>query len=118
MLFERTPDLVVLASRDGRIVSMNPAVRAFLDGRTAAGTHLHALLDVVSPALSAKRRAALDEALRSAHDWQGTVDLLDAVGNLVPYACTLASDDEGLLLLARDTHELRAREAVERELAG
>jgi signal transduction histidine kinase/CheY-like chemotaxis protein len=117
MLFERTPDLVVVAGRDGRVVSMNPAARAFLGGRGADGAHLHELLDVVAPALSAQRRAGLDEALRSARNWHGTVDLVDVFGNLVPYACTLTSSDEGLLLLARDTHEQRARENVERELA-
>ena len=37
MLFERTPDLVVVAGRDGRVVSMNPAARAFLGGRGADG---------------------------------------------------------------------------------
>src|SRR6195952_2686761 len=118
MLFERTPDLIVVASRDGRIVSMNPAASAFLGGRTRPDEELHHLLDVVAPSISATRRAGVDEALHSARDWQGTVELLDATGNALPYLCTLASDDDGLLLLARDTHELRSREAMERELVG
>lgn len=118
LLFDRMPDLVVLAESDGRISRLNPAARAFLGGRAGDVATLHQLLEVVAPTLSATRRAGLDEALQSAQDWQGSVDLLDAFGNLVPYACTLVSAEDGVLLLARDTHEQRLRETVERQLSG
>ena len=115
-LFERTPDLVVLAGRDGRLERLNPAARGFLAGRVDEGTGLHELLDVVAPALSAERRSGLIEALRTAKTWHGVVDLVDALGTTVPYQCSLSSEGDGVLLLARDAHEHRAREAAEREL--
>ena len=118
MLFERIPDLVVLARRDAQLERLNPAAQVFLAGRAHAGMTLHGLLDVVAPSLSLRRRSGLDEALRSARTWHGTVDLLDATGNAVPYHCTLETGEDGVLMIARDTHEQRAREAAERELEG
>jgi signal transduction histidine kinase/CheY-like chemotaxis protein len=117
LLFERVPDLVVLANRSGRIERLNPAATAFLGGRGAEGMTLVELLDAVAPTLSARRREALEGALSDSRSWNGLVDLVDTAGKACPYACTLASDDEGVLLLARDTHDLRGREAAERELA-
>jgi signal transduction histidine kinase/CheY-like chemotaxis protein len=118
MLFERMPDLVVLAEPDGGLLRLNPAARAFLGGRASEIATLHQLLDVVAPGLSATRHAGFSEALLGARDWQGSVELQDAFGNLIPYACTLASGADGVLLFARDTHEQRAREVVERQLIG
>ncbi len=117
LLFERVPDLVLLANRAGRIERLNPAATAFLGDRGGEGMALVELLDTVAPTLSARRRAALEEALSGSRSWTGLVDLVDAAGAVLCYSCTLASDDEGVLLLARDTHDLRAREVAERELA-
>jgi signal transduction histidine kinase len=118
VLFERMPDLVVLVDPAGQLTRLNPAAQSFLGERAYPGMSLHALLDVVAPGLGPRRRAALDSALHEARTWTGTVDLLDSHGTVVPYTCTLATEAEGGLLLARDTIEQRAREAAERALAG
>jgi signal transduction histidine kinase len=118
LLFERVPDLVVLANCDGELTDLNPAARAFLGERGSAGMALNKLLDLVAPSLSPGRRDGLDAALREARNWSGTVDLLDVAGEAVPYQCTLATNADGVLLLARDTQEQRSREAAERELTG
>jgi signal transduction histidine kinase len=116
-LFERLPDLLVLAAPTGRITRLNPAAQSFLGDRAAKYETLHDLLDVVAPPVSSARRRTLDRALTEATFWSGAMNLLDTAGAAVPHTCTLISDVEGVLFLARDNHDQRAREAAERELA-
>lgn len=115
-LFERLPELVVLAEGDGRLRELNAAARAFVGSRGREGMALGHLLDVLAPTAPSARRAALDAALAEGQSWGGVLDLLDPSGALLPHLCTLTGDVHGIALICRDATDQRAREAAEREI--
>jgi signal transduction histidine kinase/CheY-like chemotaxis protein len=116
ILFERLPDVVVLAERDGRITRWNPAAAAFLGDRVSPGMPLAELLDTVSSPSTPGRDRLLRAVSNARRSWSGLIDLLDAGEEPVPFSCQVEVGDDGILLLARDARDLRAREAAEREL--
>ncbi|MDQ1649292.1 MAG: hypothetical protein QOG60_1349, partial [Frankiaceae bacterium] len=103
---------------DGRVVRWNPAAEAFLAGRAPSGATVAELVEIVAPASDRHPGPSFEAAARTPGGWQGTLELLDAHGTLVPHACALVSGPEGLLLHARDLRDQRAREVAERELVG
>jgi two-component system phosphate regulon sensor histidine kinase PhoR len=112
-ILEAMHEGVVVLDREGRIVLMNPAVRAMLLlGADAIGKHL----------LETVRHAQLDALLDQATD-DGEVDDLPLeieLPGLKPrrmlvQASPLSGDEEGLLLVFVDVTELRRLESLRRD---
>src|SRR3954466_7981157 len=109
------PDLVVFADMDGRITAWNPAAAAFFGSRISVGQAFEDLLGTATAPGGARRRMSQTVA-RGVRSWSGGADLLDNHGEAQPFSCVVDPGPDGVMLLAREAHDLRAREAAEREL--
>ncbi|SBW28243.1 ATP-binding response regulator [Protofrankia symbiont of Coriaria ruscifolia] len=115
-LLDALTSLVVLVGADGRVLDAGVAARTFLGERLTGTIHLRDLADVVEPSSRVRLRDVVPRALSRTGQWRGTVDLVDAAGNTAPYLVSVRSDPAGgLVIVARDTEDIRAREAAEQE---
>ncbi len=117
-LLDALTSLVVVVGADGRVLDAGAAARTFL-GERLAGTepvHLRDLADLVDPSSQVRLRDVVPRALARAGQWRGSVDLVDAAGNVAPYLVSVRVDPSGaVVIVANDTEDIRAREAAERE---
>ncbi|EIV95846.1 hybrid sensor histidine kinase/response regulator [Frankia sp. QA3] len=115
-LLDALTDLAVVVGADGHVTDMGAAARAFLGDRIPRDPHLRDLVEVVDPAFRAALGEAVTAALAQSGQWRGSVGLVDPAGATVPHHVTIRRDPEGgLVLLARDTTDQRAREIAENE---
>ncbi|KJE21558.1 signal transduction histidine kinase [Frankia torreyi] len=115
-LLDALTDLAVVVSADGHVTDMGAAARAFLGDRIPRDPHLRDLVEVVDPAFRAALSEAATAALAQSGQWRGSVGLVDPAGTTVPHHVTIRRDpDGGLVLLARDTTDQRAREIAEND---
>ncbi len=115
-LLDALTDLAVVVGADGHVTDMGAAARAFLGDRIPRDPHLRDLVEVVDPAFRAALSEAATAALAQSGQWRGSVGLVDPAGTTVPHHVTIRRDpDGGLVLLARDTTDQRAREIAEND---
>ncbi|MEX5634694.1 ATP-binding protein [Parafrankia sp. FMc2] len=115
-LLETLTDLVVIVGSDGRVRELSASARAFLGERVGAAPHLHELSGVVEPTCRAELASPVSQALTRGGVWRGTVWLVDTAGGVAPYAVTARLDPAGgIVIVARDTVDARARGAAEAE---
>lgn len=115
-LLDALTDLAVVVGADGHVTDLGAAARAFLGDRIPRDPHLRDLLEVVDPAFRAALGEAVTAALAQSGQWRGSVGLVDPTGATVPHHVTIRRDpDGGLVLLARDTTDQRAREIAEND---
>ncbi|CAJ64532.1 MULTISPECIES: hybrid sensor histidine kinase/response regulator [Frankia] len=115
-LLDALTDLAVVVGADGHVTDMGAAARAFLGDRIPRDPQLRDLVEVVDPAFRAALGEAVTAALAQSGQWRGSVGLVDAAGTTVPHHVTIRRDpDGGLVLLARDTSDQRAREIAEND---
>lgn len=116
ILLDALTDLAVVVGTDGRVTDMGAAARAFLGDRVPRVPHLRDLVDVVDPAFRLALGEAVTAALGRTGQWRGSVGLVDLAGATVPHHVTVRVDPEGgLVVVARDTSDQRAREVAENE---
>ncbi|SNQ46027.1 Signal transduction histidine kinase [Frankia canadensis] len=115
-LLDTLTDLAVVVGADGHVTDMGAAARAFLGERAPGVARLRDLLEVVDPTLRVALGEAVTAALGQADQWRGSVGLVNAAGVTEPHHVTIRQDpDGGLVVLARDTTDQRAREIAESE---
>ena len=115
-LLDALTDLVVVASGDGRVLELGAAARAFLGDRVGPSPHLHDLAQVVDPTSRRELAEPVARALSTTGTWRGSVNLIELSGVSQPYIVTARLDPGGgLVIVARDTTDARARQAAEAE---
>ncbi|WP_261563326.1 ATP-binding response regulator, partial [Frankia tisae] len=115
-LLDALTDLAVVVGADGHVTDLGAAARAFLGDRIPRDPRLPDLIEVVDPAFRAALGEAVTAALAQSGQWRGSVGLVDPTGATVPHHVTIRRDpDGGLILLARDTTDQRAREIAEND---
>ncbi|CAI7978724.1 hybrid sensor histidine kinase/response regulator [Parafrankia soli] len=115
-LLDTLTDLVVVVGGDGRVLELGAAARAFVGDRIGTAPHLHDLSDVVDPACRVELAGPVSQALARTGVWRGTVSLIDLAGTTAPYTVTARLDPAGgMVIVARDTVDARARRAAETE---
>ncbi|CUU60749.1 hypothetical protein Ga0074812_14628 [Parafrankia irregularis] len=115
-LLETLTDLVVIVGGDGRVREMSSSAAAFLGDRVGTTPHLHELSGVVEPGCLSDLASPVSQALTRTAAWRGTVWLIDVAGAVAPYTVTARLDPAGgVVIVARDTVDARARGAAERE---
>ncbi len=107
---------VLIVGADGRVLDASVAARTFLGERLAGTVQLRDLSDLVEASSRIRLRDDVPRALARNSQWRGMVDLVDAAGNVAPYLISVRVDPSGgLVIVAHDTEDIRAREAAERE---
>jgi len=115
-LLDALTDLAVVVGADGHVTDMGAAARAFLGERAPRVAVLRDLLEVVDPALRVALGEAVTAALAQSDQWRGSVGLVNAAGITVGHQVTIRQDpDGGLVIIAHDTTDQRAREIAENE---
>jgi two-component system phosphate regulon sensor histidine kinase PhoR len=110
-ILEAMQEGVAVVDRDGRIVLVNPALRAMLLlGADAVGKLL----------IETVRHAQLEDLLEAARDGSDNTPLEIELPGLKPrrilaHAAPLSGDDEGLLVVFVDVTELRRLESLRRD---
>jgi two-component system phosphate regulon sensor histidine kinase PhoR len=110
-ILEAMQEGVAVVDRDGRIVLVNPALRAMLlMGADAVGKLL----------IETVRHAQLEDLLSAARDGSDNTPLEIELPGLKPrrilaHAAPLSGDDEGLLVVFVDVTELRRLESLRRD---
>jgi hypothetical protein len=113
-LLDTLTDLVLVVGADGKVLDVGAAARTFLGERVASATTLADLADVVDPASRVRLRDTVVRALARGGQWQGMVGLADAGGIFSPYLVRVAAEPSGgLVVVAGDTADTRAREIAE-----
>ncbi len=116
-LLDALTDLALIAGADGHVTDMGAAARVFLGERVPRRPHLRDLLEVVDPALRVALSDAVAAGLAQAGLWRGSVGLVTLAGITAPHQVTVRRDPDGggLVVIARDTSDQRAREIAETE---
>ncbi|MCL9798268.1 HAMP domain-containing sensor histidine kinase, partial [Frankia sp. AgKG'84/4] len=116
-LLDALTDLALIAGADGHVTDMGATARVFLGERVSRRPHLRDLLEVVDPALRVALSDAVAAGLAQAGLWRGSVGLVTLAGTTAPHQVTVRRDPDGggLVVIARDTSDQRAREIAETE---
>ncbi|MCM3886346.1 hybrid sensor histidine kinase/response regulator [Frankia sp. R82] len=115
-LLDALTDLAVVVGADGHVTDMGAAARAFLADRVPRGPQVTDLLEVVDPAFRVALVEAVTAGLAHSDQWRGSVGLVTSSGATVPHHVTVRRDPaDGLVIIARDTSDSRAREVAENE---
>ncbi|MCK9896144.1 hybrid sensor histidine kinase/response regulator [Frankia sp. AgB32] len=116
-LLDALTDLALIAGADGHVTDMGATAREFLGERVPRRPHLRDLLEVVDPALRVALSDAVAAGLAQAGLWRGSVGLVTLAGITAPHQVTVRRDPDGggLVVIARDTSDQRAREIAETE---
>ncbi|CAO5172240.1 histidine kinase [Frankia sp. AiPs1] len=115
-LLDALTDLAVVVGADGRVIDMGAATEVFLAERVPRDPQARDLVEVVDPAFRVALIEAVTAGLAHSGQWRGSVGLITSAGVTVPHHVTVRRDpDGGLVIVARDTSDQRAREVAENE---
>ncbi|WP_163547741.1 hybrid sensor histidine kinase/response regulator [Candidatus Frankia nodulisporulans] len=115
-LLDALTDLAVVVGADGHVTDMGAAAQAFLADRVPRDPHVTDLVEVVDPAFRVALVEAVTAGLAHSDQWRGSVGLVTGSGATAPHHVTVRRDPEGgLVVIARDTSDSRAREVAENE---